>query len=249
MSDVPGYELSDMDLNEIAFVRAGDNGPAKLVLMKTATVAKCMEDHSKLGRGRECKSCGYIMKSMPGGRDTYVDQSLQSQRKKRKKLIAEVDVLKSPHDGDGDGFYSPAPGMPDKTPIPGGQRGLSSVRRNSLRGSKRKRPGQPTKRVRPGQAAHDELMRVTGNAGMNRRGGPLQRKRGDEGMDDLVPSRPGSNIYVPRELLPMYKQMDDLMEQHRVESNRSHTSPLARRLLAEIEALDKKIKREHRKYQ
>lgn len=136
----PKYDLSGMDMDEISFVSAGDNPPAKLVMMKREPVAKCEEDHSGLKSGDKCESCGYVMKvakANPTGRDLYVDQPMEphKRRKRRRVMEAAMNVQKSPHDGDGDGFYSPGRGMPDKTPMPG-------------------------------------------------RGRPLQRKRGDEGMDD-----------------------------------------------------------------
>lgn len=119
------FDLSGVDVEEISFVHSGDDPTAKLVMMKyagdTTGGHTCSEDHSKLKKGQRCESCGYeILKTHPTGRTLYVDQPMEphKKRKRRRTLNAAYDVMKSPHDGDGDGFYSPARGMPDRTPMP-----------------------------------------------------------------------------------------------------------------------------------
>lgn len=113
--------LSKLDINEISFVTAGDDPTAKTLITKAdpETIEKmCGDKHKGLKKGETCKDCGYVMKSSPTGRALYVDQAVLRRRKRRRLM---EDVQKSPHDGDGDGFYSPGPGMPDKTPMPRGR--------------------------------------------------------------------------------------------------------------------------------
>lgn len=116
----PTHRLSKVDVNEISFVTSGDDPTAKMLMAKADpdTIVKCdPAAHKGLKKGETCKDCGYVMKSSPTGRALYVDQAALRRRKRRRLM---EDVQKSPHDGDGDGFYSPGPGMPDKTPMPRG---------------------------------------------------------------------------------------------------------------------------------
>lgn len=46
-----------------------------------------------------------------------------------------MNLRKSPHDGDGDGFYSPAPGMPDRTPLPRASSLDNRIKALDVRGS------------------------------------------------------------------------------------------------------------------
>lgn len=109
--------LRTMKVDEISTVIAGDNPPARVVFMKNAEpIAKC--DHMGMKKGTRCKNCGEMVKAQPDGQDAYVKKPIKGFKYDPAKLRQKRGMVKSPHDGDGDGFYSPYRGAPDKTPMP-----------------------------------------------------------------------------------------------------------------------------------
>lgn len=167
------YRLSSLDLDEISLVRRGDDPTAKTLIHKAAGC-----DHTGMKSGATCPECGAMIKGMPSGSDLYVEEALQARRKKKRKQL--VEKARKIRDGDGDGFYSPARGMPDKTPVPPNLRAMSRMATGqgavtSVRRGKRPMPDsrlEPTSRW--GSALRDESaaeLAAIGRKETRRRGG------------------------------------------------------------------------------